>query len=290
MTNSLIDISGKLETDIVACIEWVATVCTSMGLDVLLVGALARDIHFFHCHRIPTGRATMDIDFAVLTPDWGTFEEMKVRMLENPNYTRDISQLQRLRTNTGLLMDLIPFGGIETSPGVIHWPPSFTQIMSTIGFQDALSTSMTCRVRSTPELDIRIVSIAGIAALKLISWADSYAERKKDALDFHFILTHYLDAGQSERLWITESDLMDVPDFDYELTGARMLGRDVARMARPETLHRILDILAEELRPGRRHRLIAQWDSHANAEEATAYSFLESFMKGIAETSDPRTE
>jgi len=98
-------------------------------------------------------------------------------------------------------MDLIPFGGIEAPVGTIRWPPEFTHVMSTIGFQDALTTSQTCRVRTTPDLEIQIVSIVGIAALKLLSWADGYPERRKDAIDLQFILTHYLDAGQSERIW-----------------------------------------------------------------------------------------
>lgn len=71
----MIDISGKLDADVVECIEQVHSVCSTMQLDVLLVGALARDIHFLHCHGIQTGRATMDIDFAVMMPDWEMFEK-----------------------------------------------------------------------------------------------------------------------------------------------------------------------------------------------------------------------
>jgi len=55
-----------------------------MGLDVLLVGALARDIHFLHCHGIRPGRATMDVDFGVLMSDWDTFEKTKLVYLRNP--------------------------------------------------------------------------------------------------------------------------------------------------------------------------------------------------------------
>ena len=46
MMNSLIDISGKLDTGVIKCIEQVHAVCSAMDLDVLLVGALARDIYF----------------------------------------------------------------------------------------------------------------------------------------------------------------------------------------------------------------------------------------------------
>ena len=281
--NSLIDISGKLDGDLIECIDWVHGVCSTMKLDVFLVGALARDIHFLHCHGIRTGRATMDVDLAVLMPDRDTFEKMKARLLEKPGYTPDRDQQQRLHTSAGLLVDLIPFGGIEKPAGTIRWPPSFTQVMSTIGFQDALASSLACRVRTKPDLEIRIVSIAGIAALKLLSWADGYPELRKDAIDLKFMLTHYLDAGQSERIWDAEIDLMDVPEFDYEIAGARLLGRDVARMASPETRGRLIGILTDELRPDGRHRLIGQWDMHDGEDEEVMYTILDTFLKGLGE-------
>lgn len=283
MMNSLIDISGKLDADVIECIEWVHDTCSTMGLDVLLVGALARDIHFLHCHGIRPGRATMDVDFAVLMPDWDTFKKTRTRLLEKPGYTQDTTQQQRLHTSTGLFMDLIPFGGIEAPAGSIRWPPAFTHVISTIGFQDALATSEMCRVRTAPELEIRIVSIAGIAALKLLSWADGYPERRKDAIDLQFILTHYLDAGQCERIWDAEIDLMDAPDFDYELAGARLLGRDVARMAGPETRRLIIDILTEEFRLDGPHRLIGHWETHEGADEAAMHNILDNFLKGLGE-------
>jgi predicted nucleotidyltransferase len=286
MMNSLIDISGKLDADSIALIAWVHEVCSAMGLDVLLIGALARDIHFLHCHGIQPGRATEDIDFAILMPDWGTYEHAKSRLLQHSGYEQDTHHLQRLRTSAGLLMDLIPFGGIESPSGTLRWPPAFTHVMSTIGFQDALKSSLICRVTTAPALEIRIVSIPGIAALKLISWADNYPERRKDAFDLCFILTHYLDAGQSDRLWHEESDLTEVPDFDYESAGARLLGRDVARMASPETRHRLKDILTEELRPDGHHRLIGQWELHEGESEAKLFSILEHFMMGLGEMTE----
>ncbi len=283
MMNTLIDISGKLDADLIECIERVHMVCSTMSLDVLVVGALARDMHFLHCHGIRPGRATLDIDFAVLTPDWDTFANMKERLLGIPGYTQDRTQQQRLHTGTGLMMDLIPFGGIESPAGMIRWPPALTQVMSTIGYREALATSQMCRVRATPDLNIRVVSIAGIAALKLLAWADSYPERKKDAIDLHFLLTNYLDAGQSERLWDAEIDLVDVPDFDYQLAGARLLGRDVARMAGPETRGRLIKILTSELRVDGQHRLIGQWGLREGEDETSMFKMLEHFVMGLEE-------
>jgi predicted nucleotidyltransferase len=280
----LIDISGKLDADIIDCIAWMHRVCSEMGLPVLLIGALARDIHFLHRHGILPGRATMDVDFAVLMPDWDTFEDTMDRLLTHPGYMPDRLEQQRLRTNTGLAMDIIPFGGLEAPAGTVRWPPAFSHAISTIGFADALRTSRICRVRTAPTLDTRIVSIAGIAALKLLSWADGYPERQKDAIDLRFLLLHYLDAGQRERLWEDEMDLLEAPGFDYEQAGARLLGRDVGRMASPDTRRRLMDLLREELRTAGRHRLIGQWHGREGEDETASFDILEQFFKGIGET------
>ena len=103
--NSLIDISGTLDAGLIDCIECVHVVCSTMGLDVLLVGAVARDIHFLHSYGIRPGRATMDVDVAVLMPDWDTFGRMKARLLEKPGYKPDRYQQQRLHASEGRLAD-----------------------------------------------------------------------------------------------------------------------------------------------------------------------------------------
>ena len=67
MTNISHNISGKLDAGVVKVIEQLAVACSSLGADFLLVGAVARDIHFLHVHGIAPGRATADVDFASAT-------------------------------------------------------------------------------------------------------------------------------------------------------------------------------------------------------------------------------
>ncbi len=43
-------------------------------IDVLLVGAMARDLLLFYAHGIKATRATEDIDFAFALASWSDFE------------------------------------------------------------------------------------------------------------------------------------------------------------------------------------------------------------------------
>ena len=46
----------------------------------------------------------------------------------------------------GLLIDLVPFGGLEEVRGQISWPPDFSIVMSTVGFREAYDNSIEVRI------------------------------------------------------------------------------------------------------------------------------------------------
>ncbi len=71
MTTTSFNISGKLDAHVVEVMAQLSAACSSLGADFLLVGAVARDIHFLHVHGRAPVRATADVDFAVLVPSWG---------------------------------------------------------------------------------------------------------------------------------------------------------------------------------------------------------------------------
>lgn len=175
---------------------------------------------------------------------------------------------------------LISFGKIEHPIGTITWPPEYTHVMSTFGFSDALSSSVHCRLRTEPVLDIRIVSIPALLALKLISWNDNRYERGKDANDLVYIMRNYLEAGQQNRLF--ESDIMDDPDFELDRAGARLLGRDVGKDMSESMKLTLLQILDTELDEYDGARLIGA--SRELAEDQNPFiSMFESFRLGLRE-------
>lgn len=68
MSITLLDVSGKLEAEVLGVFELLNSVCAARDIEFLVVGAAARDIHFLHVHGITPGRATAHVDFAHLVP------------------------------------------------------------------------------------------------------------------------------------------------------------------------------------------------------------------------------
>jgi predicted nucleotidyltransferase len=63
------------------------------------------------------------------------------------------------------------------------------------------------------------------------------------------LLTSYADAGNEDRLYDNEPDLLAIASFDMELAGAELLGRDVAQICGMQALNKIRSLLLSE-----RHR------------------------------------
>jgi predicted nucleotidyltransferase len=132
---------------------------------------------------------------------------------------------QRLVHESGLLIDLVPFGDLEEVSGQISWPPDFSIVMSTVGFREAYDHSI--EVRITDDLIVRVASLPGLALMKIVAWDDRRFER--DAQDLGQIMRHYLDAGNQDRVYSEQGDCFDLlnEEFDYEKASARILGRDI---------------------------------------------------------------
>lgn len=128
--------------------------------------------------------------------------------------------------------------------------------MSTVGFSEAIENAITVRLRTDPDLDVRIPTPAGMAIMKLISWHEKYPERKKDAIDLLFLMKEYINAGNDDRLHAEDSDIVAMEDFDYDMASPRLLGRDMSRIAGTETLVAIRQILDEETNEDSSHRLV----------------------------------
>jgi predicted nucleotidyltransferase len=66
----------------------------------------------------------------------------------------------------------------------------------------------------------------------------------------------YLDAGNQERLYSEEQDLVNVKDFDYVRAGARLLGWDIAAILNAKSIKIVLEILTRETSDQGRNRLV----------------------------------
>lgn len=138
----------------------------------------------------------------------------------------------------------------------ISWPPDNETAMSTLGFDEAYSYSLTVRLCDEPALDVQFATLCGLALMKLISWNDSYPSRSRDAQDLALLLTTYTDAGNADRIFNEASDLLKQEDFDYVRVGARLLGRDLAAMMSPKTMQIVTEIMNRETGNQKRYRLV----------------------------------
>jgi predicted nucleotidyltransferase len=124
-----------------------------------------------------------------------------------------------------------------------------------VGFEEAYEYSITFRLSSDPELDIKIASLPGLAIMKLISWKEKYPNRRRDAEDLLFITNKYEEAGNTERLYDEDLSLLQEENFDTKLAGTRLLGRDMAKISDLRTVRIIKGILDTETEEPSQYKL-----------------------------------
>ncbi|CAN5314279.1 hypothetical protein BH11PSE11_BH11PSE11_34690 [soil metagenome] len=226
MTTTLLDLSKQTELKLMGQLAGaILAEAEALQIPVFMAGAMARDLILTFGYGINTGRATTDVDWAMQVESWEQFDALKQALIDTGRFTAHTKGHQ-LKYGRNLSVDLVPFGGIENDQGLITWPPDNHTVMSVLGFDEAYHNTIT--VRLPGKVDIRVVSLASLALLKILVWDERHLIfPKKDAHDFALIARHYADAGNQDRLFDEFSDLVDAPDFNYELASARMLGYDI---------------------------------------------------------------
>lgn len=258
-----------------------------LGVPVFVVGAVARIILLENIHGLNAGRTTTDVDFAFALDNWEQFHTIKALLLENPRFNASEQFAHRLYFRAPGLehsykVDLIPFGGVETSQNTIAWPPDMAIMMNVAGFGDAFAAAVS--VEASPGLEISVASLPGIAILKLFAWADRRQENPKDALDLLALLRSYHEAGNENRIYEDADALaaLEAVEYDPELAGAWLLGNDVSTMVSASTVSGLEALLKNGTT---RDRLIEDMSrAMKGREDATdhAYRLLEQFTKGFA--------
>lgn len=285
MKNILIDLSGKINKTSVLILREVEKVSTRLDIPFFVVGATARDIILEHQFDINTWRATLDLDIGIIISEWDQFETLKNELIRSTKFVPS-QQKQRLIYNDNFLLDLIPFGSIEDKDGSITWPPDHEIRMNLAGFQDCFKHAVSMKLSSNPELIVKIVSLAGLAILKLISWDDNPERRSKDAPDLFLIMRHYLDAGNLGRLFDEGSDIIDEGNYNYDLASARFLGRDIRNISSPATKTKLIEILEREANSNQGHKIalnVLQSDFYRSESYERVVEHFKALLEGLAE-------
>lgn len=249
MTNTLLpplEINhDRIDLTILSVIRKINEIATQCDTKYFLAGATAREVMLRHVFGRGPGRRTLDVDFGIAVRDWEQFGKLKSALIKQGNFTPHPKQSQRLihASVPAVIVDLIPFGGVERSDGTISWPPEEDIVMRVTGFSDALESSVWVRVDES--LVIRVVSLPVLLVLKLFAWVDRKHE-KRDAADIHALLKQYGDAGNEDRLYGEHQSILEAEGFDFEFAGARLIGLDAATVISPKTRQRAREILQSD--------------------------------------------
>lgn len=243
MNRKLLDLSGKINDIpiIIDVCESISSVAGSLGIPFFVVGATARDLIFERGYNVKSIRATEDIDFGVHVADWDQYYGLKEGLLATGNYSETRQKYKGI-----LKVDMVPFGPFKDENHEIIWAPDNDFKMNILGFEEALEHSLPVKLKADSGKPIPFASPAGLALLKIIAWDDRTPDlRGRDAKDLSYIMKNYLEADNSERLYNEEHPIIE-EDSDYEQAGARLLGRDIARMVKSDTKAAILSILESQ--------------------------------------------
>ncbi len=237
----MLDISKKIDKLNLEILKKVKKIADERKIEFYLVGATVRDMILNYVYDIAIYRKTNDIDFAVSLKNWRQFK-LLTKEIEKAGFEKNNDIIHRYSYN-GMIIDLIPFGSISSEKETIIWPDEEEKEMNVIGFENVFNNTEELLIQSEPEIIIKTASVEGLVILKIFSWNDrTLALRIKDAIDLYIIMTTYLDAGNQERLFNEHSDLVN-EDFNYELGGASLLGRDISKIANENVLKALLTIL-----------------------------------------------
>lgn len=288
MSNIFFNISGKIDKQTIEALTMVKGIADSLNIPFFMVGASARDFILEHCYGIKPRRMTRDIDLGVEVASWEQFNQLKDSLIATGKFTHDKKEQQRFHCDS-IIVDIVPFGSITDENKKISWPPEHEIFMSMFGFKEAYEHAVLVRLSTEPPLDIKIPTLPGLALMKIISWNDRPSERQRDADDLLFIMHKYEDAGNRERLFDEEQSMLMEEEFNTQLAGIRLLGRDMARISDLETLKVVTEILENETGEQSQYKLITDMIRgalmfHERFEEILQQ--VEKLKQGIVEVAD----
>jgi predicted nucleotidyltransferase len=227
---------------VVRCLDTVAKV---LDTPFFLAGAAARDLILVNLWGMSPGRKTADIDFAFAVDDWRQYERLRAELVNTGKFAPDSRQSQRLLFKEFRLpVDFVPFRGVASEAHTIAWPPNGDFVMNIAGFEAAFAAAL--RVELQPGLTVCAASLPGLAVLKTLAWSDRHLLTNKDAADLYRLLSTYHDAGNEDRLFDNELELLEAVGYDLTLAGSRLLGRDAARLADPAARSQVAAVLKSE--------------------------------------------
>lgn len=275
----MLDLSHRLE------LEGLSGLVEDMNLAIpdaepLLVGALARDVLLHYAHGIAIQRRTTDADFAIVVSGWPEFAKVRERLLASGRFCARDGATHAL-THCGFgRVDLIPFGSVEAKDASIAWPPAGDEVMSVLAYAEAKAAAVDVTL---PRMrHVLVVSLPMLAVLKALAWKERRVVKpRSDSADLALMLRNYAATGNTERI---AERYPETEDFDLEMAGAWLLGRDARDQLQKTSsrfdvlMLRLDEVLVPEIDPSGKLNLAADIGGQ---DVERALGLLTAFHRGL---------
>lgn len=270
-----------LDAATLALLEAVAKAAAELEMAWMVTGAAGRVLLLEGVYGLPQGRATRDVDLGIMVASWDQYRALVDRLRRDDRFQPDPKQLQRLRFGDEGLLDLVPFGGIESADRTIHWPPDNDFVMSVIGFREAYADTVSVQLDG---LNVPVISPVGLALLKLVAWKERhFAQPKKDAADLTYVLRHFSTILTEQVLFDAYFDAVEAAEFDIDLAAGRVLGRKIAMLAAQDARAFVLQLLEEELQHETDSLLVREISAHMSGNAERAHDLMQNLKAGFIE-------
>lgn len=272
MTNTSVNLLNPIDPAKSQTLVRLATLGEILGIPMLVVGAFARDINFWHIHGIETARKTRDVDLTIQLESWAAFASFS-DALTDAGFSKPDRGHPEKHTDlmTGQEVDILPFGKISADGKTITWPGE-RHPWSVIGLVDAFENAIIVPITfGDITRIIRVASLPAIVLMKIVAMHDRPEDRKqKDSADIASIVSNYLNTGAALRLQKTAYSgyLLEIKD-DLILVAAYLLGSDMNDLAALSTRELVLPMLKTEITSHSRCPL-----AHRLSEEIGKGSFV----------------
>ncbi|MDB9467367.1 hypothetical protein [Dolichospermum circinale] len=233
MKNSYLQIdteTKKFLTDFKSIID-------SLEVPMLLIGAQARILIFDNQYKVQ-GRATKDWDVAVKLDNWERYNLLISIMTtgQNPLFktTRVIHKF--IHIETGLEVDVIPFGDISKPKQEINWPDG--NQMNILGLEEAFANT---EIIIIDNLEIRVADIDAFIALKLLAWNNR--RENKDLKDIITVLLKSPNEEDEQRVYDEFIDAIIEGRFEVDEAAIIFIGRNIQSKFKSETISKVKEIV-----------------------------------------------
>lgn len=260
----------------------VAEAAGDLHINWMVTGATGRVLLLETVYGLARGRATEDVDLGVMVASWEQFRALVERICRDAAFQPDAKQRQRLRYRDEGILDLVPFGEIESRDRTIRWPPENDFSMSVIGFREAYAKSVEVDVDGVA---VRVVDPAGLMLLKLVAWTERHrTQPRKDAADLAYLLRHFSAIVTEKVLFEQHFAAVEAADFDVDFAASRVLGQAMRNMAETDTRAHVHNILDDALKEKNDSALIREIAAHLPGEdEDRVYRLLKNMRDGFSE-------